>query len=81
MKLFYDFYAQKDYVKQNSYLMGLVTICEVKRRRHGQYDTPEDSRRQATICFMLPDGNGNVMQVCKKTFMEVYGITKKRVKL
>lgn len=77
--LFHDFYALKDNCKQNSYLMGLMIITPVKRRRHGKYDDPKDSRRQVTVCFSMPDGTGNIIQVCKKLFMEVIGITKRRV--
>lgn len=79
LKLFHDFYGMKDYVRQNSYLMGLVSICNIRRRRHGNYEVPENSRRQATVYFTLPDGKGNIVQVCKKTFLEVYGITKRRI--
>lgn len=77
--LFHDFYALKDYVKQNSFLMGLMVIIPVKRRRHGQYDDANESRRQATVCFSLPDGNGDVVQVCRNTFMHVFGISKRRI--
>jgi len=59
--------------------MGLMIITPVKRRRHGKYDDPKDSRRQVTVCFSIPDGTGNIIQVCKKLFMEVFGITKRRV--
>lgn len=77
--LFRDFYALKDNVKQNSYLMGLIVITPVKRRRNGQYDDVNESRRQNTIWFSLPDGNGDVVQVCKNTFMQVFAITKRRI--
>ncbi|KAE9536991.1 hypothetical protein AGLY_006798 [Aphis glycines] len=60
--LFHDFYALKDNCKQNSYLMGLMIITPVKRRRHGKYDDPMDSRRQVTVCFSMPDGTGNIIQ-------------------
>lgn len=38
-----------------------------------------ESRRQNTIWFSLPDGNGDVIQVCKNTFMHVFAITKRRI--
>lgn len=59
--------------------MGLMVIIPVKRRRHGQYDDANESRRQATVCFSLPDGNGDVVQVCRNTFMHVFGISKRRI--
>lgn len=61
---FHDFYALKENVKQNSFLMG-------------QYDDAKDSRRQATICFSLPDGRGDVVR--RNTFMHVLGISKRRI--
>ena len=68
-----------DNIKQYSYLMGLINVTNVVRRRHGTYEEPESSRRQATVFFTLPDGKGNVVQVCKKTFLDVHGITKRTV--
>jgi len=59
--------------------MGLIVITPVKRRRNGQYDDVNESRRQNTIWFSLPDGNGDVVQVCKNTFMQVFAITKRRI--
>jgi hypothetical protein len=77
--LFHNFYALKDNCKQNSYLMRLMIIPPVKRRRHGKYDDPKDSKRKVTVCFSMPDGTGNIIQACKKLFMDVFGITKRRV--
>lgn len=61
--------------------MGLMSVCEVKRRRHGSYDPdePEKSRRQATIYFTVPNGGGETVQVCKQTFKDIHSITKRRV--
>lgn len=79
LKIFNDFYALKDNVKQNSYVMNLIHVCGVKIRRHGNYVNPEESRRQATLSFTLPDGAGNILQVCRNTFCTVLGITRKRI--
>lgn len=38
-----------------------------------------ENRRQCTIWFSLPDRNGDVLQVCKNTFMHVFAITKRRI--
>lgn len=59
--------------------MGLLTVCPIKRRRHGTYEVSTESRRQATVCFTLPNGSGDVVQVCKKTFLHSFGISKRRV--
>lgn len=39
----------------------------------------QQSRRQTTVFFTIPDGNGNHPQVCKQTFTENHGITRRRV--
>jgi hypothetical protein len=59
--------------------MGWIIITPVKRRRHCQYVDPKDSRRQVTVCFSMPNGTGNIIQVYKKLFMEVFGVTKRRI--
>ncbi|XP_039276452.1 uncharacterized protein LOC120349791 isoform X1 [Nilaparvata lugens] len=79
LKLFNDFYDIGDSTKQNSYLMELMSVCEVKRRRHGTYTDAESSRRQATIFFTVSNGKGETLQVCRRTFLEIHCITKRRV--
>ncbi|KAJ4435570.1 hypothetical protein ANN_18186 [Periplaneta americana] len=54
--LFEDFYDLEDIEKRGSYLMGLMQVSHVKRRRHGTYDDPSQSRRQATVHYTVPDG-------------------------
>lgn len=59
--------------------MGRMVVTPVKRRLHGQYDDPKDSRQQITACFSLLDGTDNIVQIYKNIFMEVFGVTKRRV--
>lgn len=59
--------------------MGLICVTGIKRRRHGNYEDSANSRRQATIYFTLPNGKGDILQVCKKTFLNVFRITKRRI--
>lgn len=66
-------------MKQNFFLMGLMVIISVKRRRHSQYDDAKDSRRQATVCFSLLNGKGDVVQVCWNAFVHGFGINKRRI--
>lgn len=61
--------------------MGLITVVSVKRRQHGTYDEPENSRRQCTYKFVLPNGKGGFFQVCWNTFMKTFGTTKKSVEV
>lgn len=59
--------------------MGLINVTGVSRRRHGNYEEPESSRRQATHFFTLPNGQGEILQVCRATFMDVHGIHKSTI--
>lgn len=59
--------------------MGLISVTGVKRRRHRNYEDSANSRRQATVYFTLPNGKGVILQACKKTFMNFYSITKRRI--
>lgn len=59
--------------------MSLIHVCAIKRRRHGNYERPEESKRQATFSFTLPNGEGNILQVCRKTFCAVFGITPRQI--
>ncbi|KAG8266170.1 hypothetical protein J6590_077636 [Homalodisca vitripennis] len=43
---------------QNTYLLGLIEILPVQRRRHDKYDTPTESRRQNTVSYIVPNGKG-----------------------
>lgn len=54
-------------------------VSGVKRRRHGNYDDSAISRRQATVYFTLPNGKVDILQECKTTFLNVFGITKRRI--
>ncbi|CAH1962174.1 unnamed protein product [Acanthoscelides obtectus] len=61
--LFEDYYKIANHVKQKSYLLGLIQIGSVKRRRHGKYESAEQSRRQATAWYTVPNGNGQHVQL------------------
>lgn len=76
--LFEDLY-KVDFCKQQNYLLGLISVKPVKRRRHGQYDDPKDSRRQATAIYTVPNGEGEIVQVCRSTFQEIFDLVPKRV--
>lgn len=61
--------------------MGLMSVCDVQRRRHGSYQDDQNSRRQATIYYSIPDGQGKFVRVCKKTFQNTFGVNDKKVRV
>lgn len=76
--LFNELYAV-DHQKQQNYLLGLINVKPVARRRHGNYDNPTQSRRQATAIYTVPNGEGELIQVCKGTFRKIFSLSEKRV--
>lgn len=78
VKLF-ESYHKLGLNEQGSYLMGLLQVLPIQRRRHGSYDESSESRRQCTISFIVPDGQGNLKKVCKKTFMEIFAISPQKI--
>jgi hypothetical protein len=65
--------------EQRTYLAGLITLLPVNRRRHGQYESAADSRRQNSLTFSLPDGAGQFARVCKRTFLETFVISPAKI--
>lgn len=59
--------------------MGLIEILPIQRRRHGSYDSPNESRRQATVSYIIPDASGCMKKVCKKTFISIFGISPRKI--
>ena len=79
--LFDEFYGTVDYNKQSIYLLGLIQLEPISRRCHGTYDRPEESRRQHSVFYTVPDGKGQHIQVCRKTFSEIFAVTHSRVQV
>lgn len=85
LKLFGDFYGLKDLEKQKTYVMSLFHICKIGRRRNkleealNKEDEEQRFQRNITVKYTLRDGEGDVVEVCKKTFCDVFKITKRRV--
>lgn len=67
--------------EKGTYLMGLMEMIPVKRRRHGKYKQPEESRRQATVIYSVPDGNGSTVQVCKTMFCHIFDLSKRKLQV
>lgn len=79
-KLFEDYHTL-GHNEQATYLMGLLEVLDVQRRRHGTYNEAAESRRQTTVCYTLPDGTGEFKRVCKATFLSTFAISPKKVQL
>ncbi|KAG8284574.1 hypothetical protein J6590_100040 [Homalodisca vitripennis] len=73
--LFTELY-EVDHTKQQNYLLGLINIKPVVRRRPGTYENTTQSRRQATAIYTVPNGEG---ELCQSTFREIFSLTVKRV--
>jgi hypothetical protein len=54
-------------------------LTEVKRRRHGNYVTPAESRRQCSVYYTVPDGKGDILNVCRATFADIFSVSQKKV--
>ncbi|XP_072397900.1 uncharacterized protein [Diabrotica undecimpunctata] len=78
IKLF-DLYHGLELNEQGSYLMGLLQVLPIQRRRNGSSGDSSESRRQCTVAFFVPDGKGNVKIVCKKTFLEIFAISPQKI--
>lgn len=78
MKLFLHFYKLSE-KEQGNYLMGLIQLSHIQRRRHGQHEDPRESRRQATVYYQVSNAENVLIQVCKKTFLDIFSISGKKV--
>lgn len=79
MLALFESYYKLGMNEQGSYLMSLMQILPVQRRRHGNYEEAAQSRRQCTVSFTVPDGQGNLTRVCKKTFMETFDVRPQKI--
>lgn len=61
--------------------MGLIHITPVSRRRHGSYDNPAQSRRQGTVWYTVPNGKGELVNICKTTFAGIFALGHKRLQI
>nr|CAI5868779.1 unnamed protein product [Callosobruchus analis] len=72
--LFENFYKQNSHV-QGSYLMNLNTSGANQKT----YENPEESKRQTTVSYTIPGESGDFVQVCKKTVMDTFAVTRKKI--
>lgn len=76
--LFLEFY-KVDEESQGTYLLNHIQMLPIGRRRHGTYESPAESRRTCTFAYNIPDGTGKNVQVCKKTFKEIFSISERKL--
>ncbi|XP_022906542.2 uncharacterized protein [Onthophagus taurus] len=73
-----ELYKQNTTV-QGTYLMTLIHLAPVSRRRNGLYEDSSDSRRQHTVHYTVSNAKGEMIRICKTTFMNIFSVTKKRL--
>lgn len=78
--MFVEFY-KIDENQQGSYILNRIQMQNVRRRRHGNYNNAAESRRQCTFSYVVPNGSGRNVQVCSKTFREIFSITPKKLQV
>lgn len=78
---FRQFQEMGEYSKQQAYLFRLIHPQVIKRRRHGKYEHPGESRRQHSFHYYLLLRGGSEVRVCLKTFCNTFGISARRVQL
>ncbi|XP_072402179.1 uncharacterized protein [Diabrotica undecimpunctata] len=81
VELYNHFYEMADYSKQQSYLQRFIHPQLIKRRRHGQYEHPSESRRKHSFTYHLLLPGGSEIRVCLKTFCSTFAVTPRRVQL
>ena len=72
-RIFKDFYKLSSHSEQNKYLFGLISRTPPTRKRS------KDNPRINTFLYFVLLTTGDSIQVCKKTFQTVHGITMRRV--
>lgn len=76
--LFLEFY-KIDEQSQGTYLLNHIQMLPIIRRRHGRYESPEDSRRTCTFAYNVPNGSGKNVQVCSNTFKGIFSVSARKL--
>ncbi|CAG9820682.1 unnamed protein product [Phaedon cochleariae] len=79
MQTLFELYYKLEMNERESYLMDLIQILPVQRRRHGTFNEEAESRGQCTMSSTVLDGQGNLTRVCKKTSMEIFDIQPQKI--
>lgn len=87
-QLFSAFWGLGDWSAQNTYLVGLVKVNEIKKRdrrdRRGRLGfegpiLPKKTKRNFTREYFLKKSSGATTVVCKKFFLDTFGISNGRL--
>lgn len=65
--------------EKGTYIMSLIKIVPVQRRRHGKYHDPAESRRQTSVHYFIPVDGQQHVRVCKNTLIDIYKVTRKQM--
>ncbi|KAL1488797.1 hypothetical protein ABEB36_014595 [Hypothenemus hampei] len=79
VEFFNEFYKLADYSKQQGSLQRFIHPQIIKRRRHGKYEHPSESRRSHSFSYCLTLSGGSDVRVCLKTFCNTFAVTPRRV--
>lgn len=74
----FDSFYKKDYNEQTAFLSDHISIGEPRRRRSGKTDAT--SSRTSSFSYYVKV-NGELMQVCQKTFCDTFQISFRRVQI
>jgi len=72
--IFNGFYSLKSYDEQNAYLYGLIRRHDIQRKRK-----PVSERRTCSYKYYVRI-KGKEIQVCKKAFANIHGISDKKIR-
>ena len=73
MHIFKDFYKLASHDEQNKYLLGLISRSSPKKTK------AKANPRAHTFTYSVRLSSGDSVQVCKKIFLTVHAVTKRRV--
>lgn len=72
--MFNDYHNLANNSEQDTYILGLIQVTEINRRRHGQYSDISQSHKQCTIKYTIPNDEEGINQVCKTTFQNILSV-------
>ncbi|KAI4459508.1 membrane-associated guanylate kinase maguk [Holotrichia oblita] len=65
MRLLHEEFYKQNTIVQGTYLMTLIHLAPLSRRRNGLYKDSSDSRRQHTVCYTVSNEKGKMIRILK----------------